>query len=100
MTLNRRRTRVSGTLLALALAATACGGSDATATSAAGSGQGSGKLVVAATVAPITSIAANVGGDRVELSGIVPEGTNSHTYEPPRRSRGCCPARTSCSSTA
>ena len=40
-------------------------------------------LVVAATVAPITSIAANVGGDRVELTGIVPEGTNSHTFEPP-----------------
>jgi ABC-type Zn uptake system ZnuABC Zn-binding protein ZnuA len=39
-------------------------------------------LVVATTVAPITSIAANIGGDRVEISGIVPEGTNSHTFEP------------------
>jgi ABC-type Zn uptake system ZnuABC Zn-binding protein ZnuA len=61
--------------LPVLLAATACGAS-----SAAG---GSGKLVVATTVAPLTSIVANVGGDRVEVHGIVPEGTNSHTYEPP-----------------
>jgi len=33
-------------------------------------------------VAPITSIVANIGGDRVEITGIVPEGTNSHTFEP------------------
>jgi ABC-type Zn uptake system ZnuABC Zn-binding protein ZnuA len=42
----------------------------------------SGKLRVVTTVAPITSIVANVGGDRVEIDGIVPEGTNSHTFEP------------------
>ena len=41
-----------------------------------------GKLKVATTVAPITSIAANIGGDRVDITGIVPEGTNSHTFEP------------------
>lgn len=35
------------------------------------------------TVAPITSIAANIGGDRITLVGMVPEGTNSHTFEPP-----------------
>ena len=33
-------------------------------------------------MAPITSIAANIGGDRVDVEGIVPEGTNSHTFEP------------------
>jgi len=44
---------------------------------------GSGKqLVVGTTVAPITSIAANIGGDKVKITGIVPEGTNSHTFEP------------------
>jgi ABC-type Zn uptake system ZnuABC Zn-binding protein ZnuA len=43
-----------------------------------------GDLVqVVTTVAPLTSIVANVGGDRVAVTGIVPEGTNSHTYEPP-----------------
>jgi ABC-type Zn uptake system ZnuABC Zn-binding protein ZnuA len=46
-------------------------------------GQDSGDgLLVATTVAPITSIAANIGGDRVRIEGIVPEGTNSHTFEP------------------
>src|SRR6476469_5544357 len=41
-----------------------------------------GKLQVATTVAPITSIVASIGGDRVKITGIVPEGTNSHTFEP------------------
>jgi ABC-type Zn uptake system ZnuABC Zn-binding protein ZnuA len=41
-----------------------------------------GKLNVATTVAPISSIARNIGGDRIDLRGIVPDGTNSHTYEP------------------
>jgi ABC-type Zn uptake system ZnuABC Zn-binding protein ZnuA len=35
------------------------------------------------TVAPITSIVANIGGDVVQITGLVPEGTNSHTFEPP-----------------
>ncbi len=35
------------------------------------------------TVAPITSIVAGVAGDRAEITGLVPEGTNSHTFEPP-----------------
>ena len=41
-----------------------------------------GKLVVVATVSPITNIIYNIGGDRITLSGIVPEGVNSHTFEP------------------
>ena len=40
------------------------------------------QLQVGTTVAPITSIAANIGGNRVKITGIVPEGTNSHTFEP------------------
>lgn len=40
------------------------------------------QLDVATTVAPITSIASNIAGDRVNITGIVPEGTNSHTFEP------------------
>jgi ABC-type Zn uptake system ZnuABC Zn-binding protein ZnuA len=35
-----------------------------------------------ATVSPITNIVQNVGGTRIDLTGIVPEGTNSHTFEP------------------
>ncbi len=42
-----------------------------------------GRLRIAATVAPITSIIANVAGDAADVVGLVPEGTNSHTYEPP-----------------
>jgi ABC-type Zn uptake system ZnuABC Zn-binding protein ZnuA len=41
------------------------------------------RLKIATTVAPITSIVANVAGDLADITGIVPEGTNSHTYEPP-----------------
>jgi len=49
-------------------------------TNAAGS---EGRLQVVTTVSPITSIAANVIGDKADITGVVPEGTNSHTFEPP-----------------
>ena len=39
-------------------------------------------LRVVSTVSPITNIVFNIGGDRIELTGIVPEGVNSHTFEP------------------
>ena len=42
-----------------------------------------GVLTIATTVAPITSIVANIaGGTSTLVTGIVPEGTNSHTFEP------------------
>ena len=47
-------------------------------------GESTGPLV-ATTVSPITSITAAIGGDRVRIEGIVPEGTNSHTFEPEPR---------------
>ena len=50
----------------------ACGGSE----------EDGGKLKVVTTVSPITSIAENIGGDRIELEGVVPEGVNSHVFEP------------------
>jgi ABC-type Zn uptake system ZnuABC Zn-binding protein ZnuA len=66
---------------ALALVATlglaACGSSSDSSDSSAS------RLTVATTVAPITSIAASIAGDRADVRGIVPEGTNSHTFEPP-----------------
>ncbi|HEX6844233.1 MAG TPA: metal ABC transporter substrate-binding protein [Actinomycetota bacterium] len=37
---------------------------------------------VATTVSPITNIVQNVGGDAVCVTGVVPEGTNSHTFAP------------------
>jgi manganese/iron transport system substrate-binding protein len=43
---------------------------------------GPDKLDVVTTVAPISSIARNIGGTRIRLRGIVPDATNSHTFEP------------------
>jgi ABC-type Zn uptake system ZnuABC Zn-binding protein ZnuA len=65
--------RAAPLALVLALLAGACG----TAT-----GGDDGRLDVVTTVSPITNIAQNVGGRHVEVTGIVPEGTNSHTFEP------------------
>jgi ABC-type Zn uptake system ZnuABC Zn-binding protein ZnuA len=60
--------------LALALLAAACG-------PASGS-EDDGRLDVVTTVSPVTNIVLNVGGEHIDITGIVPEGTNSHTFEP------------------
>lgn len=39
------------------------------------------KLSVITSVAPITNIVRNIGGERIDLTGIVPEGVNSHTFQ-------------------
>jgi ABC-type Zn uptake system ZnuABC Zn-binding protein ZnuA len=39
-------------------------------------------LHVVTTVSPITNIVQNIGGEHTCVTGIVPEGTNSHTFEP------------------
>ncbi len=62
---------------AAALVLSGCGGSDDSAPESDGD-----SLIVATTVSPITSIVSRVGGDCVDVRGIVPEGTNSHTFEP------------------
>ena len=41
-----------------------------------------GVLKVVTTVSPITSIVENIGGTKIALEGVVPEGVNSHTFEP------------------
>jgi len=40
------------------------------------------KLRIVTTVAPITNIVENVAGDKINLIGIIPEGIDSHTFEP------------------
>jgi ABC-type Zn uptake system ZnuABC Zn-binding protein ZnuA len=60
-------------LIALAGAACSPGGP---------SGGAGGRLQVVSTVSPITNLIQNVGREHVEVWGIVPEGTNSHTFEP------------------
>jgi ABC-type Zn uptake system ZnuABC Zn-binding protein ZnuA len=62
-----------------ALALTACASTEATPAAA----DTDDRLQVVSTVAPITSIVANVAGDRADVTGVVPESTNSHTFEPP-----------------
>jgi ABC-type Zn uptake system ZnuABC Zn-binding protein ZnuA len=39
------------------------------------------KLKVVTSVAPITNIIKNIGGDKIDLIGIIPEGSDSHTFE-------------------
>lgn len=40
------------------------------------------KIKVLTTVAPITNIVRNVAGSNVDLHGLIPEGADSHTFEP------------------
>ena len=40
-------------------------------------------LLVVTTVAPLRDIIEQVGGDRITVVALVPEGTNSHTFDPP-----------------
>jgi len=40
------------------------------------------KINIVTTVAPITNIVQNVGAGYVNVTGIVPDGTDSHTFEP------------------
>lgn len=70
--------RSAATIILAATAAfflPACGGDNG--------GSGDGKLKVITTVSPITSIVENVGGTAIDLEGLIPEGVNSHTFEPP-----------------
>jgi ABC-type Zn uptake system ZnuABC Zn-binding protein ZnuA len=63
---------LAGTLV-LALAAAAC---------SSGAGASDGRLLVVTTVSPLTDIARNVAGSAARVEGIIPEGTDSHTFEP------------------
>ena len=72
------RAIISSSVIVATLALAACGGPDGAGTQTADT-EG---LKVVTTVSPITSLAENVGGTRIRLEGIVPEGVNSHTFEP------------------
>ena len=83
--------RLVAALAILLGSATACGpaaGPGAAGSPAVASGWqdvltgGADKLDVATTVAPISSIGRNVGGDMIRLHGLIPDATNSHTFEP------------------
>ncbi|MBD2300382.1 zinc ABC transporter substrate-binding protein [Nostoc sp. FACHB-87] len=84
--------KTSAWLLILSLSLTACnappnttvspnpGGTGATAKPV--QNQTKSKLTVVTTVAPITNIVSNIAGDRTQVKGIIPEGADSHTFEP------------------
>ena len=80
------RTTLRYALFALVIATSSCSTTEPNRSPAIGCEMGSpveGTLRIATTVAPITSIVANVAGDTgTSIVGIVPEGTNSHTFEP------------------
>ncbi len=58
---------------------TACGGTEV-ASRPAGDARA---LNVVTTISPITSIVENIGGSRIAVRGVVPEGANSHTFDLP-----------------
>lgn len=95
--------KIYGMLLALSFVMVACSGNQNTAESSspsatttpsqtavspsseatkAGQSQTQGKPLVVTTVAPLTNIVSNIAGDRLDVKGIIPEGTDSHTFEP------------------
>ena len=63
--------------VAAALALPGCGGVPAPRPAA------DGRLQVVTTVSPITSIVAEVAGGLADVRGLIPEGADSHTFEPP-----------------
>jgi len=81
----RRAALLASLLVGVLLAA--CGGGGASegeeAVGSAGGGEGEGRVAVVTTVAPLRSIIENVAGDRARVTALVPEGANSHTFEPP-----------------
>src|SRR6185312_2623334 len=50
--------------------------------SSSSAGGDDGKLQVVASVAPIVDIVKNVAGDAADVTGLIPEGVDSHTFEP------------------
>jgi ABC-type Zn uptake system ZnuABC Zn-binding protein ZnuA len=88
--MKQRATRLRGGLAArgmpaaLLAAAVALGVAPGVAGSAAGQAAPAGarRPNVLTTVAPLTSIARNVGGPHIDLQGLIPGGTDSHTFEP------------------
>lgn len=75
----RRLALAAPLFLLLGALASACGGGD---TGPETGGDTASTVRVVTTVSPIRNIIENVGGDRVSVTAIVPEGTNSHTFEP------------------
>ncbi len=70
-------------IASVALVLSACSDSSSPESDLSSGGADGGPLNIVTTVAPITSITASIAGDRGTITGLVPEGTNSHTFDPP-----------------
>lgn len=82
-----KRTQQAGIMAALTIGLAACaappaGPQNNAAPPTGAQGSTAQKLNVLTTVSPVANIIYNIGGDRITLTGIVPEGVNSHTFEP------------------
>jgi len=71
---------VLGAIITSAAVLAACSDDDP---SSGGPSADGAQLTIVTTVAPITSLAENIAGREARVIGVVPEGTNSHTFEPP-----------------
>jgi ABC-type Zn uptake system ZnuABC Zn-binding protein ZnuA len=69
-------TRSVAVAVLLALAISACGGASRD------DSEGSDRPRVAATVAPVADVVRQVVGDRATVVGLIPDGVDSHTFEP------------------
>ena len=69
-------------LVVLLAACTAAPSAPAASAGSGGAEAPQGQLRIVTTVSPITNIAYNIAGDKAQIAGIVPEGVNSHTFEP------------------
>lgn len=82
--------RSSIVLSLLTILLVACGSSTSvpaaaptSSTASPGESSDRGRLQIVSTVSPLTNIIYNIAGERADITGVVPEGTNSHTFDPP-----------------
>jgi len=61
---------------------TACSGDDSSTSASPGGSSTTAKLNVVATTVQITALTRDVGGDRIDLSGLIQPGADPHTFEP------------------
>ena len=75
----RKTFRILPPLLTLLILLAACAPA---ASEPAGAQSQRERLRVVASISPVTNIVYNIGGDRIDLDGILPPGVDPHTFEP------------------
>jgi ABC-type Zn uptake system ZnuABC Zn-binding protein ZnuA len=71
-----------GVLMLVAALAGSCSSGEETTAWSDSLEKNDGRLKVVTSVAPLSDIARNIGGDRIALHGLIPDGVDSHTFEP------------------